>query len=78
MAAALANAWMRGSSTVCSASGTDAFTPSSPPKLEFVVTRGLSGKGQRGGAPPAGTPNPPASASTALAAAAAWASKPGW
>eukprot|EP00965_Chrysotila_dentata_P009397 305822-Pleurochrysis_carterae.AAC.1 len=25
-----------------SVSGTDALTPSSPPKLEFVVTRGLS------------------------------------
>eukprot|EP00965_Chrysotila_dentata_P013600 450634-Pleurochrysis_carterae.AAC.1 len=42
MAVARASVWMRGSATALSVSGTDALTPSSPPKLEFVVTRGLS------------------------------------
>eukprot|EP00965_Chrysotila_dentata_P039825 1323095-Pleurochrysis_carterae.AAC.1 len=42
MATARASSCTRGSATTLSASGTDALTPSSPPKLELVVTRGLS------------------------------------
>eukprot|EP00965_Chrysotila_dentata_P178256 5887245-Pleurochrysis_carterae.AAC.4 len=42
IASALASACTRGSRTTRSASGTLALTASSPPKLEFVVTRGFS------------------------------------
>eukprot|EP00965_Chrysotila_dentata_P179785 5936135-Pleurochrysis_carterae.AAC.1 len=42
MASAFASAWIRGSATTRSASATPALTASVPPKLEFVVTRGLA------------------------------------